>query len=455
MRLIELKYQVNTSALFSAFAEEPWSIWLDSCADGATPGRFDIFSSQPVVTLVCRDAHTVVTDVNGFAKSHQEDPLQLLQLTLDGLEYSECDLPFSGGALGYLSYDLSRRFEDLPEQTIDDENLPAMAMGIYNWAVVVDHQLKMTTLVIQGDTAETEQQEVALLKQLNTPYKERSFSALKELKNEVSKKAYSSAFRKIKDYIKAGDCYQINYAQRFQIECQGSVFAAYEKLRTINSAPFAAYMHFPFITVMSSSPELFLSCEDGQITTKPIKGTVPRKNTLEADSLAKTQLANSAKDKAENVMIVDLLRNDFSKNCVPHSVKVPRLFDIESYTMVHHLVSKVTGILHPDKSSMDLVRGAFPGGSVTGAPKIRAMEIIDELETYRRGVYCGSIGFINNNGNAKFNIAIRTMTYLNGKMRFWAGGGIVHDSTMEGEYQETLDKAAAIIAAVSNAQDDL
>jgi len=449
VRLIELEYQINTSALFSAFAEEPWSIWLDSCADGASPGRFDIFSAQPEVTLVCRDSTTTITKTSGDFEKSKADPFELLQRALDQLNYSDCDLPFSGGALGYLSYDLSRRFESLPEQTIDDENLPEMAMGIYNWAVVVDHHLKLTTLVIQGDEAVVDEQATRLLNQLKTPYLERSFSALSDLKNDVSKNEYSVAFNKIKDYIVAGDCYQINFAQRFHVECQGSVFAAYEKLRDVNSAPFAAYMHLPFITIMSSSPELFLSCENGQITTKPIKGTIPRKTTTVADKQAKAQLANSTKDQAENVMIVDLLRNDFSKNCVPHSVKVPELFSVESYTMVHHLVSKVTGILHPDKSSMDLIRGAFPGGSITGAPKVRAMEIIDELETYRRGVYCGSIGFINNNGDAQFNIAIRTVTYLNGKMRFWAGGGIVHDSTMEGEYQETLDKAAAIITALA------
>lgn len=453
MRLIELDYHVNTTTLFSAFAEQPWSIWLDSCADGATPGRYDIFAAQPKVTLVCRGNKTTITRDDGQIQELKTDPLLCLQNELARLNYSDCDLPFSGGALGYLSYDLSRRFENLPEQTLDDEDLPEMAMGIYNWAVVVDHQLKMTTLIIQGTDQETEAQEVALLEQLRSPYKTRSFYALSGLKNDISKDEYGKSFSKIKDYIKAGDCYQINYAQRFQVECQGSVFAAYEKLRQLNSAPYAAYLHLPFVTVMSSSPELFLSCEDGHVVTKPIKGTAPRTKSSEDDNQAKKQLANSTKDKAENVMIVDLLRNDFSKNCVPHSVKVPKLFTIESYAMVHHMVSKVTGILHPEKSSMDLIRGAFPGGSITGAPKIRAMEIIDELETYRRGVYCGSIGFINHNANTKFNIAIRTMTYLSGKMRFWAGGGIVHDSTMEGEYQETLDKAAAIIAALAEVQD--
>ncbi len=453
MRLIELEYQVNTSELFSPFAEEPWSIWLDSCADGATPGRYDIFSAQPKVTFVCRGTNTIITQDDGRFEESKTDPLSLLEDALGQLDYPDCDLPFSGGALGYLSYDLGRRFENLPAQTMDDENLPEMAMGIYNWAVVVDHHLKMTTLVIQGKKETIDEQQERLLKQLSSPYKERSFSALSDLENDISREAYDEAFNKIKDYIVAGDCYQINFAQRFHVQCQGAVFAAYEKLRSVNSAPFAAYMHLPFVTIMSSSPELFLTCKDGYVTTKPIKGTMPRKKTAAADKLAKEQLADSQKDQAENVMIVDLLRNDFSKNCVPHSVKVPELFAIESYAMVHHLVSKVTGILHPDNSSMDLIRGAFPGGSITGAPKIRAMEIIEELETYRRGVYCGSIGFINSNSDAQFNIAIRTMTYLNGKMRFWAGGGIVHDSTAEGEYQETLDKAAAIIAAVSVVQE--
>ena len=448
MRLIELSYESNSSDLFSVFADEPWAVWLDSCADKQARGRYDVFSSRPVATVVTRDSVTTITDQDGITESTQ-DPLELLQERLDKLEFEELDLPFSGGALGYFSYDLGGRFEVLPFSTNNDEDLPLMAVGIYNWAIVVDHKLKMSTLVIQGDRKSTKILQQELLEQIKVRSSQRSFFALEAVQHDVDKKEYAKCFERVKEYILAGDCYQINYAQRFTVQCQGSLFAAYERLRQANAAPYAAFLNFPFVTILSSSPELFISSDNNQVASKPIKGTVPRTSDTSVNATNIKRLEDSEKDRAENVMIVDLLRNDFSKNCELHTVKVPEIFAIESYARVHHLVSTVTGELKKGRTSLDLIRGAFPGGSITGAPKIRAMEIIDELEQYRRGVYCGSIGYINANGDAQLNIAIRTLTYQNGKIRFWAGGGIVHDSTMEGEYQESLDKASAIFGMLS------
>jgi len=448
MRLIELNYESNTTDLFSVFADEPWSIWLDSCTDKQAMGRYDIFSSRPVTTIVTRDNVTTITDQEGITES-TKDPLELLQARLDALDFEALDLPFSGGALGYFSYDLGGRFEALPNTTDNDEDLPLMAVGLYNWAVVVDHKLKMSTLVIQGDKSSTKALQQELLETIKARSAQRSFFALEAVQHDVEKTEYAKRFERVKEYILAGDCYQINYAQRFTVQCQGSLFAAYERLRDANAAPYAAFMNLPFVTILSSSPELFISCENNEVTSKPIKGTVPRSSDTNINTTNIDRLKHSEKDRAENVMIVDLLRNDFSKNCKLHTVKVPHIFAIESYARVHHLVSTVTGTLKEEHTSLDLIRGAFPGGSITGAPKIRAMEIIDELEQYRRGVYCGSIGYIDANGDTQLNIAIRTMTYQNGKIRFWAGGGIVHDSTIEGEYQESLDKASALVGMLS------
>jgi para-aminobenzoate synthetase component 1 len=233
-------------------------------------------------------------------------------------------------------------------------------------------------------------------------------------------------------------------AQRFNSPCTGNPWVVYKDLRKINSAPFSAYLNFSKVQILSSSPERFLKVTDGEVETKPIKGTRSRGQTLEQDQQLINELRNSPKDRAENVMIVDLLRNDIGKNSTIGSVEVPSLFDIESFATVHHLVSTVRGQLEANRHALHLLRGCFPGGSITGAPKIRSMEIIEELEPHRRGVYCGGIGWVGFDGNMDSNIAIRTLIRSDNQIRFWAGGGIVADSDSKVEYQETFDKAAAL-----------
>ena len=261
----------------------------------------------------------------------------------------------------------------------------------------------------------------------------------------MDKAFYTQAFNRIKQYLKDGDCYQVNLAQRFGAHCEGDPWMAYQTLRKINAAPFSCYLNLPEVQILSSSPERFLKLTKGVVETKPIKGTRPRKQDDAEDRQQIKSLENSHKDRAENLMIVDLLRNDISKTCEKGSVKVPVIFDVESYATVHHLVSTVTGLLADDQHALDLLKSCFPGGSITGAPKIRAMEIIEELEPNRRGVYCGAIGYIGFDGNMDTNIAIRTLVHSKNTIRFWAGGGIVNDSVMEEEYQESFDKAAAML----------
>ena len=442
----ELPYRADSATLFEAVADLPWAVFLDSGLHHLTQSRYDVIAAEPHTTLVTRGK---LTEIRGDAvELSREDPLTLLRQHLDIDPGSACDLPFSGGAIGYLSYDLARRFGRLPALAADDDRMPEMAVGIYDWAVVVDHLERRSWLVGQGRDPETDWKWDRLAARFSSIPTERArvpFRITAPLASNLSYEAYAAAFRRVHDYIHAGDCYQINLAQRFAAPAVGDPWLAYQALRIINPAPYSAFLNTPYGTVMSSSPERFLKLARGHVETRPIKGTRPRAGHPRPDAELAEALRSSAKDRAENVMIVDLLRNDLSKNCELGSVKVPKLFEVESFATVHHLVSTVTGRLRQGRDALDLLRGCFPGGSITGAPKLRAMQIIEELEPHRRGVYCGAIGYLGYDGNMDVNIAIRTLVYSGGAIRFWAGGGIVADSRLEDEYQETFDKAAAML----------
>jgi len=252
-------------------------------------------------------------------------------------------------------------------------------------------------------------------------------------------------FQAIKDYIRAGDCYQVNLAQKFTVEIECDPWRIYRQLHDLNPAPVSAYLDFGDLQVISISPERFLRLGGGHVETRPIKGTRPRRDDPAADAREMENLRASVKDRAENLMIVDLLRNDLGKTCVPGPIRVSRLFDIESFANVHHLVSTIEGDLAPGMDALHLMRGCFPGGSITGAPKLRAMEIIEELEPDRRGVYCGAIGYLSRHGDVDLSIAIRTALHRPGRIVFFGGGGIVADSEAEFEYQETLDKVSSMM----------
>lgn len=446
--LQEIPYHQESAAYFETIAAHPWSIWLDSASFGTVLGRFDILAGDPLLTLVTRGALTTITHREGTSQQSQEDPLALLRQALKPFRCNNpSDLPFIGGALGYFSYDLARRWEQLPAHAVDDLQLPEMAIGIYEWACVVDHQEQRSWLVGQGGDELARRWE-RLVTQFSQPATESPRTPLRAVATPASgtdERAYSEAFARIQRYLRDGDCYQINYARRFSVSVTGDPFEGYCRLRRLNSAPFSAYLNLPFAQILSSSPERFLRVTDQQVETRPIKGTRARSSDPQHDRDLAEELRHSSKDRAENVMIVDLLRNDLGRNCVAGSVRVPELFAVESYATVHHLVSTVTGTLRDDRDLLDLLRGAFPGGSITGAPKRRAMEIIEELEPNRRGVYCGTIGYISFDGRMDSNIAIRTLVHSDGEVHFWAGGGIVVDSDIESEFQETLHKAAGML----------
>lgn len=439
-----LPYFADSAELFAVCADKPWAVFLDSGFPHSNQGRYDIISAEPVCTLVTHGEMTEITR-DGVTQKSTENPFDLVKQQLCQFPcFKRDDLPFNGGAIGYFSYDLVRRLEALPATAQDAEHIAEMAVGIYQWAVIVDHHQQKSYLVGHCD----QQKWLDLINQFShKPAKqdEHLFKVIGETKSNMDKEAYVRAFNRIKHYLREGDCYQVNLAQRFVASCEGDPWTAYQALRKLNAAPFSCYLNLPEVQILSSSPERFLKLTDGVVETKPIKGTRPRKTDYAEDQQQIENLEASNKDRAENLMIVDLLRNDISKTCKKGSVKVPKLFDVESYATVHHLVSTVTGLLADNQHALDLLKSCFPGGSITGAPKIRAMEIIEELEPNRRGVYCGAIGYIGFDGNMDTNIAIRTLVHSENTIRFWAGGGIVNDSVAEDEYQESFDKAAAML----------
>jgi len=447
----DIDYHPDSSSLFDKFADEPWSVFLDSNQPSAIHGRYDVISARPKIQITSNNNKN---DIKSWADSLSMpgDPFAVLKEYLQFKKQNELKLPFVGGAIGYFSYDLGRSLEKIPTIAENDLDIPDMKIGIYSWAIVVDHRKKRTTLVADNNDIRMRRDWNDLLKYIsdksysNKKKNDRKdFKVLSRVESNMTEVEYAKAFNKVKAYILEGDCYQVNLAQRFHAAVEGDPWQAYCMLREINPSPFSAYMNYSEFQILSNSPERFISAHDGEVQTKPIKGTRPRSKDRAKDDALLNELIDSKKDQAENVMIVDLLRNDISKNCALGSVRVPKLFDIESYPNVHHMVSTITGKLRENRTAIDLLRGSFPGGSITGAPKLRSMEIIEELEPHRRGVYCGAIGYISNDGNMDTNIAIRTILHKQQQMYFYAGGGVVYDSEVNAEYQETFDKAAAMM----------
>ncbi|MCG7922020.1 MAG: aminodeoxychorismate synthase component I [Candidatus Thiodiazotropha lotti] len=440
-------YRQDSAELFETIAHLPWAAFLDSCHPYSEQGRYDILSADPRSVLITQGEQTRILGSGGSMSLSTDDPFQLVSDALGKIQPGVEGLPFCGGAIGYFGYDLGRRLESLPSLAEDREQLPEMAVGIYDWALVVDHQQQRSWLVGQS-TARLERLRQQLLSAGEPAAKPASHSpyrVLGEISSNMNRDEYLASLSKIKQYILDGDCYQVNFSQRFSVSAKGDPWQAYKGLRQLNAAPFAAYLNTPNCQIMSSSPERFLQLRNGLVESKPIKGTAPRAEDPIEDKMLAEMLKNSPKDQAENLMIVDLLRNDLGKVCATGSVSVPELFKLESFARVHHLVSKVCGKLATGENALSLLRACFPGGSITGAPKLRAMEIIEELEPHRRGIYCGSIGYISFDGDMDTNIAIRTMVHAQGITRLWAGGGIVADSDSVAEYQETCHKASALL----------
>ncbi|MFB3945489.1 aminodeoxychorismate synthase component I [Aeromonas veronii bv. sobria] len=423
---------------------------LESAGPLGTDNGFDIITADPLATLETRGEVTTLR-IGANISKHHEDPLALLahtqQQLLGELDLCATHLPFIGGALGLFGYDLGRRFERLPVQAAADIAVPDMAVGIYDWALLRNVATGDWQLVHWGDKAGLANRLAWLEQQQAKPAP--SFALQGSWQSNMSRAEYGEKFARIQEYLAAGDCYQINLTQRFSAPYQGDEWQAYCLLATANKAPFSAFIRLPESALLSLSPERFLLLDGRHIETKPIKGTRPRHPDPAIDRQVAQELAQADKDRSENLMIVDLLRNDIGRVSRPGSVSVPHLFAVESFPAVHHLVSTIHGELDARWQGVDLLRACFPGGSITGAPKIRAMEIIEELEPQRRNAYCGSIGYLSQHGRMDTSICIRTLIAEAGRLHCWAGGGIIADSDADSEYQETYDKVARILPPLS------
>ena len=438
-QLTELPYQADPVPRLAALRALGQPVLLDSAAGIERFARYSILAAEP------RQVVAPLPDESGEATLAR---LRAALHTLPPATWPEgVTLPFGAGALGYISYDFGRLLESLPAQALADIQLPALQMGIYAWSLVSDHIARRCWLVCHPAVSTAERARV--LELLGAPAAEpASFRLNAPFRAEQSREAYQTSFQRIKDYIHAGDCYQINLAQRFSADCSGDPLQAYRRLRKACPVPFAAYLESADHALLCLSPERFLSVAAGVVETRPIKGTRGRGKTADEDAELARELQDCLKDRAENLMIVDLLRNDLSRTCALGSVEVPELFKLESYPNVHHLVSSVTGVLDASHDALDLLAASFPGGSITGAPKIRAMQIIEELEPVRRSLYCGSIGYIGCEGQMDLNIAIRSLVHQDNRLYCWGGGGIVDDSEGEAEYQETLTKVRVLMEAL-------
>lgn len=432
---------------------------LDSSNSDHTNARYDIIVADPVATITHNSGTNTVwrKDGNNTVENHC-DPIAGIESLLNeyfgktarhqAASHALSYLPFKVGALGYFAYDLGRSFETLPSQAQDCYNASDMAIGIYTWSIIKDNKEGLFYLcTLANDQAPTK----SFIKDLvNKSVECNTFSLTSPWNSNLSKAKYDEKIAHIHQYLRAGDCYQVNLAQRFQASFTGDPWHAYCQLRKVNKAPFSAFIRMHESTVLSISPERFLSVKDKQVESKPIKGTRPRGETEAEDAAQIYALRHSEKDRAENLMIVDLLRNDMSKSCQPGSINVPEMFYIESFAAVHHLVTTVKGKLQNNTHPLKVLRNAFPGGSITGTPKIRAMEIIDELEPHRRSIYCGSIGYIGINEDMDTSICIRTLLCENDTLFCWAGGGIVMDSNAASEYQESFDKVSRILPVLAS-----
>lgn len=450
---------VEPPAAFAALRGLPAPVFLDSARAEPRLGRWSYVAADPFLVLQAKDGRITLGE-----RSFTGDPFAVLQRALRHYATGHdagIPVPFQTGAIGYLAYDLCHALERLPHPASDDMAFPDLILGLYDTVLAFD-QLERRAWVLSSGWPETTPAArmhrrharlddfAARLGSAMLPEPPSLPPGEVAIRSNFTRSAYEAAVRQVVEYILAGDIFQANFTQRFMAELPEGLepFDLYLRLRARNPAPFAAFLDFGGTVIASASPERFLELEDGRVETRPIKGTRPRGRTPEEDERLGRELLASEKDRAENVMIVDLLRNDLSRVCRDHTVLTPEICVLESFATVHHLVSTVTGELKEGMDAVDLLRATFPGGSITGAPKIRAMEIIAELEPTRRGPYCGAIGWLGFDGWMDTNITIRTYAMKGRTVTFQAGGGIVADSDPAAEYEESLAKARALIEAL-------
>ncbi len=490
----EIAFPTSPLAVYETLREQPGAILLESGTREPRLGRWSFIASNPFLTYRAKGARIEIAR-GEESEIIEGDPFAILRDLLSDIKVTRpADAPpLLAGVIGYFAYDLGRFVEHIPEQTVDDAPVADCHLGFYGSVVAIDHLSGRAWICAIGapesdpivarrlaerrvgelegiigqeasscPTASmlTAESQRARINRSSTDYADctdKEYTRLRrgkvntefQIRSNFGRADYLVALRRVKEYIAAGDIYQANLSQRLSAPLVSPPFELYRRLTRENPAPFAAYFETPEAAVICCSPERFLQVRGEEVETRPIKGTRPRGATPEEDARLAEELLASEKDRAENVMIVDLERNDLGRVCEFGSVHVPELFALESYATVHHLVSTVRGRLRRGETSLDCLRACFPGGSITGAPKVRSMEIIEELEPTRRGIYTGAIGYICFSGDMDVNIVIRTVVVKEGVAYFQVGGGIVADSDPEAEYQETIDKGQALARALA------
>ena len=475
-QIVEIQSGLTPQEAYRRIRHLPWAVLLESTATEDELARHSFVTADPFLRL---ESHGTAVTVEGQTPesilSHAP-PLTVLGEILGGWDLSPApDLPpFQGGAVGYFAYELGRSIESVPVAALDDHGLPEMRIGIYDWTLAWDREQERCWLISTGLGSESLTPDpeaadertrtiISLLEadrgaeivagerdsgddvELAEPPATHPVPGLPGVHSTFSKRRYLETVQTVRDCILDGEIFQANLSHRLELPCLVDPFELYRRLSEVNPSAFAAYIELDGGAIVSASPERFLRVWEDRVERRPIKGTAPRGDDPERNRQVKHSLRESEKDRSENVMIVDLIRNDLSRVCLDHSVQVPTLCRVESYPAVYHLVSTVTGRLSRPNGPVEALEAAFPGGSITGAPKLRAMEILADLEPTCRSVYTGSIGYIGFDGTMDTSIAIRTIIVRGGKAYIQVGGGVVAASDPEAEYDETLDKARGLL----------
>ncbi len=457
-------------SLAAPAGEEPCenAFLLESVVGGERIARFSFVAADPEATFTARGKTITIRRGEDEQIITSDDPLAELSKMLE--PYQHVHLPnlprFTGGVVGFASYDTVRYYEDIGPGPADDRNLPEMSFSLYHTMVIFDHVSKTIKVVsnahVTGDDREGYDTAVGEIERTISLLRQRSERAVgeislvdlpkKEFTSNITRDRFMEIVERCKEYIRAGDIFQVVPSQRLMVETSAAPFDIYRALRVVNPSPFMFILNTPDMTLVGSSPEILCRVEDGVITSRPLAGTRPRGKTEQEDNQLEAELLGDPKERAEHIMLVDLARNDVGVVAEPNSIELSDLMTIERYSHVMHIVSDVKGKLADGRSAFDALRAALPVGTVSGAPKIRAMEIIDEFEPTRRGPYAGAVGYVDFSGNMDTCIALRTMVITSGKAYLQAGGGIVADSVPENEYQETLNKASALLRAIEVAE---
>lgn len=444
----EMKPARGAAELYTYFAGTDDSVFLDSSLVNKL-GRYSVIGAVPYLKLV--------KEGNGFYINGEKETTCSFETYLktylaEHKDKNNTELPIISGAIGYFSYEYGRKLMEVDSAKEDLVSIPDAVLVFYDFYIIEDRHEQRTYLIANGITKEA----AKLLDEMETRINGKPVYMQNESDTEYPievrpnfvKDEYKQAVDRMIRYIIEGDIYIANMTQQLTVKSDKVPLDVFYDLRENNPSPFGGYFDYGDFQIVCASPERFLKMQKGHVNTRPIKGTRKRGETPEEDMLMRTELENSEKDKSELLMIVDLERNDLNRVCNPGSVKVTELFTVEEYATVFHLVSDIEGDLEESKNVMDLLEAAFPGGSITGAPKYRAMEIIDEMENNKRNLYTGSIGYLTLDGDCDFNIVIRTALHKDGKYYLGVGGGITAESDLEFEYEETLQKAKAVLQAM-------